>query len=384
MNGEAFGPDELRRIRSQLPAVADVAYLNAGMLGPLPRAGIEAMASEQAYDVERRQDAAHWDRLGSIQAAARGELARLTGVEPSRVALMHSTHEGINSCVWGLGLEPGDNVLTTDEEHPGLLVPLRHARARVGIDVRRFEWCDDDTRFVERARAAVDGRTRAVVLSHVSWASGRIAPLRQLRDALPPHVRIVVDGAQAAGVLPVSTADGWDAYTVSGQKWTCAPNGTGALALLDPSAWQPTFGAYMHVTSWEDVLAADLVDDARRLETSQEALVPLVGVAASVRWLLDEVGVERAAAHASMLNAVARDRLRTAGVDGARIHGDAHLFFVETRGQQAMEIANELVARGFLVRAVGPERVRLSLGCWNSPDEVVRCVDALVELDAAN
>lgn len=379
-------PDgDLAAIRAALPALAEgPAYLNAGTLGPLPRAAIDAMAAEREYDERVRQAADHWDRLLERQQAARAAVTRLIGCEVGQVALMHTTHEALNACLWGLDPDAGDSIVTTDEEHPGLLVPLRHLRARRGCDVRIAPWtAGDDGAFVDAVLTAVDHSTRAVALSHVSWTSGRTAPLRALRDALPARVRVIVDGAQSAGVLRVDPADGWDAYTVSGQKWPCGPNGTGALVVRDPEAWQPTFGAYLQVTDHDDILRSAVVPDARRFEQSQEALGPLAGFAASISWLLDDVGLDRALDHARYLNGQAREALCAAGVDADRLHGADHLLAIDCPAGDAVAAATVMLDRGVLVRPLGTNRIRASFGSWNSEEDVARLVDAFVAADAA-
>lgn len=367
---------DVAAIRAALPAVTSgPAYLNAGTLGPLPRPALEAMAAEREYDERIRQSATHWDRLLELQQAARTAVARLTGADPAQVALMHTTHEALNACLWGLDIAAGDSIVTTDEEHPGLLVPLRHLVHRTGCEVRTAHW--DGDAFVDSLLAHVNASTRAVALSHVSWMSGRVAPLRALRDAMPEGVRLIVDGAQSAGILPVDPSDGWDAYTVSGQKWPCGPNGSGALVLRDPQAWLPTFGAYLQVVDHDDILRSPVVADARRFEQSQEALGPLAGFAASVDWLVDEVRLERALAHARHLNARARVALAAHGVEDRSMHGADHLLSVDRPAGDAITVATTLLERGVLVRPLGDSLVRASFGCWNTEAEVDLLADAL-------
>lgn len=361
---------EVAAIRAQLPAIAGVAYMNAGSLGPMPLAAIAAMDAERDYDERTRQATDHWDRLTERQGRAREAITKLTGIDADRVALMHTTHEALNSCLWGMDLDAGDSVVTTDEEHPGLLVPLRHVRARRRVNVEVVPWCDDPSQFVDRIRAATNGRTRAVTLSHVSWVSGRVAPLRALRDALPAGVRLIVDGAQSAGVLEVDPSDGWDAYTVSGQKWPCGPNGSGGLALADPEAWLPTFGAYTQVTDYDDILHSGVVPLGRRLEQSQEALAPLAGLAASVRWLVDDIGIGRVQAHARACNERARSALERGGIDPSRLHGVDHLLVLDVDPGTAESTSAAVHAGGVLIRALGDARVRASFGCWNTIEEV--------------
>lgn len=368
--------DELVHVREQLPATSSVAYLNAGSFGPLPQVALDAMLEQDTYDADFRQDTDHWERLSALQVGARDALTKLTGVTRDHVALMHTTHEALNASLWGMQLRSGDNVVTTDEEHPGLLVPLRHVRQRLGVEVRMTHWRDDDDAFVDGVLAKVDERTRAVALSHVSWQSGRTAPLRKLRDGVPDGVRLIVDGAQSGGVFTVDPADGWDAYTISGQKWPCGPSGSGGLAMRDPEAWLPTYGAYTQVTDYDDFLSSPLTPEGRRLEMSQEALAPLAGFAASVRWILDEVGLPRVRAHGRACNERAREMLATGGVDDATLHGYDHLLAIDL--PRAEELATALYDEGYLVRSLSPQRLRLSFGFWNTAAEVEGCIDALV------
>lgn len=96
-----LGDDDLARIREQLPAIHPRAYLNAGTLGPLPQAAIDAIREERAYDAELRQTIDLWDRLTQRQDDARSAASELGGVPVEHVALMHSTHEGLNTALWG-------------------------------------------------------------------------------------------------------------------------------------------------------------------------------------------------------------------------------------------------------------------------------------------
>ena len=367
--------EELAHVREQLPAAGTIAYLNTGSFGPLPKVTLAAMLEQDTYDAEFRQDTDHWDRLSTLQQGARDALTLLTGVAREQVALMHTTHEAINACLWGMDLHSGDNVVTTGEEHPGLLVPLRHMRYRLGVEVRVVQWQDDDDAFVDDVLAKVDGRTRAVALSHVSWVSGRTAPLRKLRDGLPNGIRIIVDGAQSGGVFEVDPADGWDAYTISGQKWPCGPSGSGGLAMRDPEAWLPTYGAYTQVTDYDDFLGSPLTPEGRRLEMSQETLAPLAGFAASVHWIVGDIGLARVRAHGRACNARAREMLASTGFDPATLRGHDHLLSIDL--PNADTIATALYDDGYLIRSLSPERLRLSFGFWNTAAEVEGCIEAL-------
>src|SRR4029453_8631799 len=84
----------------------------------------------------------------------------------------------------------------------------------------------------DRIAAAVTSRTRLIATSQVLWTTGAVLPLAQLRERT--GVPVLADGAQSVGAIP-TTAQGVDFLTISGQKWLCGPDSTGALLVRDPS-----------------------------------------------------------------------------------------------------------------------------------------------------
>ena len=111
--------------------------------------------------------------------------------------------------------------MTTTDEHFGLLGALATSGARIVVVAP-----DPDA-----IRAAVTPRTRLLALSQVIWTTGRVLPVRELRDET--GIPVLVDGAQSVGAIPVAAA-GFDYLTISGQKWLCGPDSTGALVVADP------------------------------------------------------------------------------------------------------------------------------------------------------
>src|SRR5213078_3818118 len=78
---------------------------------------------------------AHFQRRFALQGELREGYARVMGCEPADVALTTSTSEGIGAVMAGMDLGPGDEIVSSDQEHPGLLGPLKAARDR-GATVR--------------------------------------------------------------------------------------------------------------------------------------------------------------------------------------------------------------------------------------------------------
>ena len=147
---------------------------------------------------------------------------------PENVALTTSTTDGCALVLAGLALGAEDEIVTTDVEHFGLLGPLGVSEAQVRVARVRDRPAAEA---FDAIRAEVGPRTRLLALSHVVWTTGHVLPVRELKEetGLP----MLVDGAQSVGAIPVRV-EGFDFYTVSGQKWLCGPDAVGALYVAEP------------------------------------------------------------------------------------------------------------------------------------------------------
>ncbi len=206
-------------LRDEFPVLRHLAYLNAGTDGPLPSAAVHAAGEELSREAVDGRAMAHFERRSELNGELRAAYAGALGCDPGEVALTTCTSEGIAQVIAGLELAPGDEILTSDEEHPGLLGALAGARDVRGVKVRIAPLPDI-------ADAVDPSVTRLVACSHVGWMSGLLAP-----DALAElDVPVLLDGAQGVGAIPVDVhALGCDAYAGAGQKWMCGPDGTGML-----------------------------------------------------------------------------------------------------------------------------------------------------------
>ncbi|MFZ0341794.1 MAG: aminotransferase class V-fold PLP-dependent enzyme, partial [Gaiellaceae bacterium] len=205
-------PDEAR---AQFPVFERYAYLNAGSAGPLPRAAVETARARLERDLaEGRSGKQYIEELFAARERIRGGIAAVLGTAAELVALTDSTTRGCQIVIAGLGLSADDDVVTTDQEHFGLLGPLHESGARIVVTE-----ADEDALL-----AAVSPRTRLIAVSHVLWTTGRRLDLSRLRR--PDGPPLLVDGAQSAGAIPVDLAAA-DFYTVSAQKWLCGPDPSG-------------------------------------------------------------------------------------------------------------------------------------------------------------
>ncbi len=351
--------------RAQFPVLAERAYLNAGTEGPLPAAAAQAVTERIAYETAHGRSG--MDYIGTVKELAeraRAGYARVLGADPSDVALTGSTTDGCNTVLAGLDLRPGDRIVTSDEEHPGLLAPLGRLRRR-GLEVVVAPF--------HRIAEAVTPETRLVACSHVSWVGGQVVDTEALTATGVPFL---LDAAQSLGAVPVDVAAlGCAFYAGSGQKWMCGPEGSGALFvrrdMLDELV--VPWPGYSSVAPRTDALDFEPAPDAARLD---HGFPPGFRSA----WTLASIGVleragwdwvhERAAALAGSLAEQLADRGLTVAPRGRST-------LVSWRADDPVAEVARLAAEGIVVRSIPTHGglLRASAGAWSSEQEIARLAE---------
>src|SRR3954447_24858938 len=355
---------DARAFRANFPVVENLVYLNAGTDGPIPRVAAEASARELAAEVAEGRVFSHFERRRELLGDLRAAYAAVLGCGADELALTTSTSEGCGAILGGLSLGAGDEVVTSDSEHPGLIGPLLAARAR-GVTVKAVP-------FRERA-GAVSATTTWVACSHVSWHAGELAPAA-LADVPVP---VLLDGAQGIGAVEVDVrALGCAAYAASGQKWLCGADGTGMLyvspELLEQV--QPTRPGY---TAFEDAsrgLDSTFAAEARKLDAVS---LPREGMTLSLTALelLTATGLDEIHARAASLAASLADRLEAAGRTVAPRDATTLVAWEDDDPEATRE---RLLGAGISIRNLpGTPYLRASVGAWNDESDLEKLLSAL-------
>jgi len=345
--------------RAQFPVFERWAYMNAGTMGPLSRATLTAMDEQIRHDQELGRGGSDWfTSVIALREQVRTQLAALLGTAPERVALTFSTTDGCNIVLSGLDLTADDEVITTDQEHFGLTGPVYASGARVVITA-----ADEDA-----ILGAITPRTKLIATCEVLWTTGRRLDLHRVKaeSGLP----VLVDGAQSAGAIAVEVGE-LDFYTVSAQKWLCAPEPTGALYVRDPESVRIVAPSYSSQSSYELSGAFVPKEGAARFDSGRTGMPTLVGLVAALdthpAWRYERA-VEMAASCAELLGE---------HVEIVTVPGHSTLVSFRPPGDPA-ELVQELAARSVIVRELpGRNLVRVSCGWWTSSDDLERVVDAL-------
>lgn len=229
----AADEDYWREIQQAFSVDRSLVNLNNGGVSPSPRVVQEAM---RRYLELSNQAPAYtmWQLLEPQIESVRTRLAAAFGCDPEEMAITRNASEALETCILGLDLRPGDEVLTTNQDYPRMLATWRQRERRDGIVLRSISFplpppsMDD---LAERFRRALTPRTRVIMLCHITNLSGQIFPVREIcRLGRERGIEVIVDGAHAFAHFPFTRDElDCDYYGTSLHKWLLAPHGTGFL-----------------------------------------------------------------------------------------------------------------------------------------------------------
>ncbi|HEY4281302.1 MAG TPA: aminotransferase class V-fold PLP-dependent enzyme [Conexibacter sp.] len=358
-------PEPLNELRAQFPVTRRFSYLNAGTNGPIADRSVEAVRQWVVLEEDEGRGGMPYFRkaIEQVERLRAGYAARL-GAAPDDVAITTSTTDGVGRALNSLGLAPGDEILTSDEEHPGVYGPLAAQRQR-GVRVR----------VVPLAEIAneVTAETKLVCVSHVSWRSGEVAP-KELADVEP---LVLFDGAQGVGAVAVDVkALGADLYAAAGQKWLCGPMGTGML-YASPKARErmtPPSPGYINLEDAGAGLDAVPASVARAFDGATWAPTLFAQSNATLE-LFDQTGWDRIHTVAHDLAELAVQLLRERGRE---VLPRGRTTLVTWREPDAERQAERLLERDVVVRTLpGEDLVRASFGGWSNEQDLERLLEAL-------
>jgi selenocysteine lyase/cysteine desulfurase len=362
--------------KSEFVGLEGIAHLCAGGEAPWLRshkAAVERFGRLKSAGMRGRHE------MFAVYARAKARAAALLGILPGRLAFLAHASEGLNQAVRAVDWRPGDNAVFADLEYPSLVYPVARLRDR-GVEPRVVPSLGHHVPF-DALAAAVDSRTRLVLVSQVSYLTGQRVDLARHAELARRHgAWLAVDATHALGVAPVP-GELCDFVVSSCYKWLLATHGVAIFAYDPERVGEPapaTVGwhSVSRRAGLADPLAMPLREDAARFEAGNPSLLGL--------FVLD--------------NALARlEPLdRTAVLDHALGLGDAliaglgargrKVITPEARGERAgnvcfladdpVGLTRRLAERGVLVWG-GDGRVRVSVHLYNDADDVRAFFDAL-------
>jgi len=320
------------------------------------------------------------------------------GTDPDRLVFSHNATDALNLALFGL-IGRGDHVVTTQLEHNSVIRPLWTLQEDEGVDV---DWIPfgkggsvDPEAIIERLRS----ETKAVVMNHASNVLGTVQDVGAVGKVCRERgIHLVVDVSQTAGKIPVRMDDlGADVVCFTGHKSLMGPMGTGGMYVRDGVEIGKTRAGGTGVRSAE---RRHLDEYPYRLEFGTHNLVGIAGLSAGVQWV-NRIGAEAIHAHEMALWQELRDGLDT--IDGVTVYGHGSgsedriaVLSFNVVGFEAADVGTMLdVDSGIACRtglhcaplvheALGTDKlhgsVRLSLGPYNTPEQIEQTIEAVREI----
>jgi isopenicillin-N epimerase len=210
-----------------------IVNLNNGGCSPTPTHVLAAMIRDIEFSNELPVHHM-WNVLEPRIESVRRELAREFGCAPEEMAITRNASESLETLIFGLDLERGDEVIVTNQNYPRMLTSWEQRGRRDGVVVKAISFPVPPASaadVVDRFRRAITPRTRVIEITHITNLSGQILPVRDVvRIARERGIEVFVDGAHAFAHFPFRRDDlECDYYGTSLHKWLLAPIGTGFL-----------------------------------------------------------------------------------------------------------------------------------------------------------
>jgi selenocysteine lyase/cysteine desulfurase len=321
------------QLRKQFLIPVDEVYLNNGTVGssPMPvlRAIFDGYNETEKMAQSDPEDYPIWGYAAWNEF--RDPVAAFVGSNRDEFALLRNATEANSYIANGLDMKAGEEVLMTDQEHPGGEHPWNLKAKRYGIVVKKVTLpkpVPNAGAVLNLFNDAITPRTRVLFFSHIPTVTGVVLPAKELCAlARSKGILSAVDGAHVPGMMRLNLHElGCDMYSSSPHKWLLAPKGSGFLFVRDEvmdRLWNT-----IATEGWNDPKIR-----AERFQRIGSSNVPaLWGLRAAVQ-LANEIGMER----------------------------------IEKRHRQMADyILKEMVQRG--------------AESWTSPDPALRCAIAAVNV----
>jgi cysteine desulfurase/selenocysteine lyase len=297
-------------VREDFPVLKEVVYLDSTATTQTPKPAVEAMVEYFYRYAGNHGRGAH--RLAreatNRYEDARETVARFLNAEPSKTVFTKNTTEGINLIANSYPWEAGDHIVTTLVEHHSNLLPWLRLQKK-GVDVTVVSPDREGRIDISSIEKAFTEKTRLVAITQVSNVFGSIQDVKSITKLAHRNgIKVLIDGAQSAGHMPVSVKDlNCDFFATAGHKGLLGPQGTGVLYIKEPDVLDSASvggGTVSDVEGYTYVLEPS----PTCFEAGTPNIPGVIGLGRAVEYV-EKIGVPEIEAHEIKLSREAAKRL---------------------------------------------------------------------------
>lgn len=384
-------PEYWDKVRNQFLLARDNVFFNNGTIGAMPRVVVDRITDHLQL---MATSIAEWDYVGDANwisgygplSEIRSKAARLLNVDLDEIGITENVTSGASYVAAGLELEPGSEIITTNQEHEGgrsswLVAAQRHKTPVTEVKLPAVIQSRDQV--MDLFQKTISPKTKVIAISHVITGSGAILPVKEIcAEARSRHIFTVLDGAQAFGHIPVDLREiGCDAYVGCFHKWMLSPAGTGFMYIrkdVAPEVWSSVASGQWN--NHED-------NGYRFTQRGTGSMSMMMGLEAALDFH-SAIGPERVTARVKYLGDYLREGLRKnpkvtiySPPDNTMCAGIT-VYGIE--GMTGMQIQDAMWQRDRLrPRASGRRGVRHCTHIYNSTAEIDRALKIVNDLTRA-
>ncbi len=175
-----------------------------------------------------------WRIIDMGREPLREKLAELAGASAEEIAINRNSTEALNTVIFGLRLQKGDEVIGTKQDYPNMINAWKQRQTREGIVYKQISFnfpMEDDDAIVQVYEKAITSKTKLIHITHVINWVGQIMPVKKITAmAARRGIETLVDDAHSFGLLHSKIlALGCDYFGASLHKFLSAPIGSGML-----------------------------------------------------------------------------------------------------------------------------------------------------------
>lgn len=390
--GNLTGKITIEEQRQQFLGLANKTYFNFGGQGTMPQASLDAIVNTHQYIQEVGPFSAQinsWlqEKTASLKSAIAEELKTTSDT----ITLTENVTAGCNIALWGLEWQPGNSILMTDCEHPGIIATVQEIARRFAVKVEICPILEtlNQGNPVEVIQQHLTSDTRLVVLSHLLWNTGQVLPLKEIVTVCHNYsqskqtIRVLVDAAQSVGSLELNLPElGVDYYAFTGHKWLCGPAGVGGLYISKDafSDLHPTFIGWRGIDIDPQGQPQNWKADGQKFEVATSAYPEYQGLQAAIaihqQWGTSSQRFQRIRQLSQYL------WFALTQINGVsclkQSPPEAGLVSFQIPGQNHLKIVNNLEKQGFFLRTIAyPDCIRACVHYMTLTQEIDSLVAAI-------
>ncbi len=365
-------------VRGEFPELDHLVHLNSAAISLIPMRSRRAL-EEGLKDSELANE--KWqENREKREYRTRINIAKMINASHTDIGIVTNTSEGINIVAQGIDWKKGDNVVLTDVEFPGNVLPWMYLEKRgVSVEIIKTEYGSDPT---EKIFSAVNEKTRVVSVSFVGWIDGFKYNLDDIgRFCYERNIILAVDAIQGLGAMKIDVQSSNISFlSAGGFKWLLSPPGVGFMYInksLLPQIEQKYAGYLSDASEAEDFnFKMNLKKDIMRFRLGSINYPGIAAFEKSLEMIL-ELGIDEIQNHILELNAYAANKLKEKDYFIiSALEPENRSGILTFGGKNIHEKYDRLIEKN-IITSYRREWIRISPHFYNNEDDINRFLEEM-------